>query len=103
MAESTFPRLLLVKKYPLALLAMKDRIRDCGVLRMSNRACSSVENAEMCRIITFYEYQIALVAVENAEIFKILAYYEYQITLVAMRKTRKFAKPCPITNIKSRL
>ena len=76
-------------------------------------------------IVVYYECQIALVAVgktrnvenrdflrisnhacgrgENAEIFKILAYYEYQITLVAMRKTREFVKPCPITNIKSRL
>ena len=70
MAESTFPRLLLVKKYPLALLAMKDRIRDCGVLRMSNRACSSGENAGMYKIMTFYEF------------------YEYQIALVAVGKTR---------------
>ena len=88
-------------------------LQDQRVLRISNRVCIYAENAVICRIMEFYEYQIALVAMrktrrsvgsrvlrisnracsnaENAAICRIMEYHEYQIALVTMRNTRRSA------------
>ena len=62
-----------------------------------------MENRVVCKFVTFYKHHIACSRVENAEMLDILTYWEYQIALVAMRKTREFTKSWLITNIKSRL
>ena len=67
-------------------------------------ACSREENAEMLNILTYWEYQIALVALsKNTVSREIDVFYEEQIVFMSLGKNTELCKLSDIFYIKSHL